>query len=336
MTHAQIDDRFDDHPKYSEYGAAEMGVIACAITYANRNLTDGRIPRIWPRRRFGQTGERIAKRLVEDGIWVQSERDCYSIAGFLDHNPSRIEVLARRSAAAERKAAAGKTGGIQSGITRRLKSQSESSRADSEAITKQTVEATSKHGVTRSLKQTGEANEALSSPLLSSPLLSMEKKEEIPCSPQDQKGSTSAPPLVLESGVHPVAPKRGRRGRAPRTHMVESWEPSPRIVAEVEQEHAKHLLDARAYVREFRRYWLGVGEARANWDSTFANRVDALVKRGEIYRLPKSGRPVAPARDLLSMLPPADDELGELPPQAPEPDSGEVEERAAYAAKVLP
>ena len=89
MTYAPLDDRFDDCPKYAERDAAEMGIIACAITNANRNLSDGRIPRVWPGRRFGREGVRLAKKMVELGYWTVRADGDYEIVGYLDHNPSR-------------------------------------------------------------------------------------------------------------------------------------------------------------------------------------------------------------------------------------------------------
>lgn len=98
MTYAPLDDQFDDHPKFLEFTLAEMGLMATAITYATRNLTDGRIPRVWPERRFGREGTRAAKSLVEvRGAWLRRPDGDFEIVGFLDHNPSKAEVLARRN-----------------------------------------------------------------------------------------------------------------------------------------------------------------------------------------------------------------------------------------------
>lgn len=114
MSYAPIDDRFDDHPKYSEITLAEFGLIACAITYANRNLTDGRIPKGWPTRRFGRDGVRTAQGLVGKGIWLLLGDGNYEIIGFLDHNLSKAEVLSKRAKRAE----AGRLGGVRSAASR--------------------------------------------------------------------------------------------------------------------------------------------------------------------------------------------------------------------------
>lgn len=114
MSYAPLDDCFDDCPKYAERTAAEMGCIACAITNANRNLSDGRIARVWPERRFGREGVKLAKRMIELGIWVVRPDGDYEIVGYLEHNSSKAEVLERRA----KRAIAGQAGGKASGQSR--------------------------------------------------------------------------------------------------------------------------------------------------------------------------------------------------------------------------
>ena len=111
---AQIDLRFEDHPKYIDYGAAEMGLVACGIIYANRNMTDGIIPKSWPRRRFGLEIQEVVDRLVKDGVWKIHPDGNYEIVGFLDHNRSKDEIEAIRAT----KAGAGKLGGQKSAQAR--------------------------------------------------------------------------------------------------------------------------------------------------------------------------------------------------------------------------
>lgn len=108
MSYAPIDVTFDECPKYAERTAAEMGIIACAITYANRNLSDGRIPKVWPERRFGPEGKKLAARMVELKVWEIRPDGDFDIVGFLDHNPSRELVQAKRA----KKVSAGHAGGV--------------------------------------------------------------------------------------------------------------------------------------------------------------------------------------------------------------------------------
>ena len=114
MAYAPLDEKFDDHPKYIEYGVAEMGLIACGITYCNRNLTDGVIPRSWPTRRFGPEIEPVVQRLLRDGVWRRRDDGSFEIVGFLDHNRSKEEILAIKA----KRAAAGGLGGRKSAKAR--------------------------------------------------------------------------------------------------------------------------------------------------------------------------------------------------------------------------
>lgn len=103
MSYAPLDVHFDEHPKYEELELEHFGLMACAIAYCNRNLTDGKVS-FTAVRRFGKSmkGPKLAKRLVELGIWRDVDSG-WEIVGFLDHNPSRAEVMARREESRVRK-----------------------------------------------------------------------------------------------------------------------------------------------------------------------------------------------------------------------------------------
>jgi hypothetical protein len=113
--YAPIDLRLDDHPKYIDYGLGEMALIACGITYCNRNRTDGRIPKSWPIRRFGSEAQPYIDKLLEDRVWRKLPDGSYEIVGFLDYNRSKAEIEARSAVRAE----AGKKGGLKSGEARK-------------------------------------------------------------------------------------------------------------------------------------------------------------------------------------------------------------------------
>ena len=53
---------------------------------------------------FGKSGKgpKLAKKLTDVGIWIDIETG-WEIVGYLDHNPSKAEVLAKREAARARK-----------------------------------------------------------------------------------------------------------------------------------------------------------------------------------------------------------------------------------------
>lgn len=107
MTYAMIDDRFDEHPKYVEadWDLEHYGLQACALTYCNRHQTDGKVPSRAVQR-FGKgnakRNQKLAAALVERGFWRRIDGG-YEVVGFLDHNPSKAEVEAKRAAAKARK-----------------------------------------------------------------------------------------------------------------------------------------------------------------------------------------------------------------------------------------
>lgn len=103
MSYAQLDEHFDEHPKFASLELEHFGLMACAIAYCNRLLTDGFVP-TRAVRGFGASGKgvKLAARLVEAGIWLEVDGG-YGVRGFLDHNPSRVTVLARRESVRARK-----------------------------------------------------------------------------------------------------------------------------------------------------------------------------------------------------------------------------------------
>ena len=91
MRRARLSVNFDEHQKYYDYGAEEMGVIACAVAFSSRHLSDGRLPRAWPARRFGDEVRSVVDRLLDDGVWRRLPSGDYEIVDFLDHNRSKSE-----------------------------------------------------------------------------------------------------------------------------------------------------------------------------------------------------------------------------------------------------
>lgn len=114
MSYAQLDVHFDEHPKFADLTMAEFGLMACAIAYCNRLLTDGVITRKALRVFAQGEGPELAKSLVLAGIWEEVQEG-HRIVGFLDHNPSRETVLARRATWEEKS----RQGGLKSAAKRR-------------------------------------------------------------------------------------------------------------------------------------------------------------------------------------------------------------------------
>lgn len=126
MPWVRITDDFYDNPKIASVGSLAVGVWLAGLAYANRNLTDGFIPRgaahglaivetvddtgrVWEASETsGGTGEdvtgrRIAERLVAAGLWEPAEGG-YQIHDFDHYQPSRADVIESRDQARERKA----------------------------------------------------------------------------------------------------------------------------------------------------------------------------------------------------------------------------------------
>lgn len=68
-----------------------------------------------------------------------------------------------------------------------------------------------------------------------------------------------------------------RRIRKPVTHMTPDWQPTREVISEMQAECLG--VDVAMAVPEFRDYWIGRGEGKADWDATFRNRIRALYER---------------------------------------------------------
>lgn len=92
MSWVSIDDQFHSNPKVVAAGLAGAGLFARAIAYCGAHLTDGHVPRNWA---LEAGGKKLCQTLVEENLWVETERG-YFMAAYLEFNPSREQVLARR------------------------------------------------------------------------------------------------------------------------------------------------------------------------------------------------------------------------------------------------
>ena len=105
MPWGRLDDSLYDHPKVEalpdDVRLAGVGLWARAISWCNRYLTDGRIPRS----RIAKLDATLdlADALVAVGLFDVTS-DGYAVHDFLDFNDSRATVLERRQREAERKA----------------------------------------------------------------------------------------------------------------------------------------------------------------------------------------------------------------------------------------
>ena len=98
----KVDDKFHDHRKSRAAKKAAVGVWTLAGSWCADNLMDGFVPRS-VLSRWGTPAD--AKRLVDSGLWVESERDGEKGWQFLnwhEFQPSKAEVEAEREATKER------------------------------------------------------------------------------------------------------------------------------------------------------------------------------------------------------------------------------------------
>lgn len=98
MSWVRVDDKFPNHPKVGRLAAnrlAAMGLHLEALCFCSTYLTDGAVPahevRRYPRR--------LVEALVEARLWHRLADGSVEIHDYLDYNPSRVDVEAKRTEA---------------------------------------------------------------------------------------------------------------------------------------------------------------------------------------------------------------------------------------------
>jgi hypothetical protein len=103
MPWGKLDDSLDNHPKARRAGLEALGLWTRSIAHAAGYLTDGHIDVGWLEERAGRQSKKLGDLLVVSGLW-EPNSDGFLIHDYLDYNPSREEVLAKRAADSKRKA----------------------------------------------------------------------------------------------------------------------------------------------------------------------------------------------------------------------------------------
>lgn len=104
MAWVKLSDDWYDDPKIVAAGDLAALLWVKAVSWSARNLTDGLIPaELLPRLISSPETPSIASRLVDLGLFVEDISGGFRIANYLDYQPSRASVLAKREADAERK-----------------------------------------------------------------------------------------------------------------------------------------------------------------------------------------------------------------------------------------
>ena len=118
MTWARFDDGVLDSPEMLRAGEDAANLHLRAVIWCCKHLTDGAVPRealgAITRKR---DPDALAARLVGAGVWAESGEG-WRIKRFEETNPTRDEVEARRTDLSAKRAAAGRAGGLKSGIVR--------------------------------------------------------------------------------------------------------------------------------------------------------------------------------------------------------------------------
>ena len=158
----KVSDDFYDNSKMLAAGSVGRDMYWHAMGYCNRNLTDGLIPKARTAALVDYTGTAVlagmggvdgqgcaaiaVERLLEAELWHEDGHECpdcvqpgpnhYVIHHFLEYQPSRAEVEAKRESVREARSAAGRVGGLKSAQTRAIKPEA-NGEANGEANLKQ-------------------------------------------------------------------------------------------------------------------------------------------------------------------------------------------------------
>jgi hypothetical protein len=111
MTWVRLDDGFYDHPKITRIGLAAAGLFVNSLCYSARQLTDGFIPTAALAGLASGKPGKLPQLLIKEGLWEAVDGG-YRIHDYLDYNPSREKVLARRTQLHAARADAGRRGGL--------------------------------------------------------------------------------------------------------------------------------------------------------------------------------------------------------------------------------
>jgi hypothetical protein len=99
VAYVYLDDGFADHPKILAISDAALRLYIHALCYANRQLTDGRIPA-----EFAGHRRRQADQLVKAGLWFTDDpSQGWWIHDYLKYQKPAAKVRDERAKAAEKK-----------------------------------------------------------------------------------------------------------------------------------------------------------------------------------------------------------------------------------------
>lgn len=119
----KLDDRFPRHRRVRQLrrDVAAKWLHVVALCHCAENLTDGLVDEIALDQIISDAdvpkaaAKRCVPKLVDAGLWIPHDGGGFLIRDFLDYNPTAADVKEKR----EKRAAAGRLGGLRSGEARR-------------------------------------------------------------------------------------------------------------------------------------------------------------------------------------------------------------------------
>ena len=118
MVWFKVDDRLPLNMKMISVSIGAVGLWVEAGALASASQTDGQVLKRLLHALHPDATEELADELVKAGLWEDCG-DYWQIHDFLDYNPPKSEIEAKKA----RRSKAGKKGGLRSGKTRRSKSE---------------------------------------------------------------------------------------------------------------------------------------------------------------------------------------------------------------------
>ena len=122
MVWFKVDDRLPLNMKMISVSIGAVGLWVEAGALASASQTDGQVLKRLLHALHPDATEELADELVRAGLW-EDRGDYWQIHDFLDYNPPKAEIEAKKA----RRSKAGRKGGLRSGKTRRSKSEANAS-----------------------------------------------------------------------------------------------------------------------------------------------------------------------------------------------------------------
>ncbi len=150
MTWFKVDDRLHSHPKVLaaiDRRPSAMGLWVVAGSWAADHLTDG----VVTRRQVERLGFSVkdAHALVEAGLWEQESLAVYRFHDWSRFQPTKAEVEYKRSDLHQKRAAAGRAGGLASAAARKAKREAKTKQVASGSVEQEESPDPARPGPTR-------------------------------------------------------------------------------------------------------------------------------------------------------------------------------------------